>query len=521
MITLNIGSVLHGERATYRIEKVLGHGSFGITYMAKAFTVRKGAYGQELVEVSRPKAIKEFFMKEINGRDQSGSVTSISVGSLSYHYALQFQKEAKNLFGMNHPNIVKAIDFIRQNNTFYYVMDYVEGENLNDYIKTHQVSEREAENMIREVVKALLYMHDVKHILHLDLKPGNIMRRASDGHIFLIDFGLSKHFSEDGQPETSTTVGVGTPGYAPIEQANQKASHLFRPTLDVYALGATLFKLLTGQTPPTADVMLADAGLLDAEMQKRGVSQKLRKVVAHAMKLNPNVRTQNVRQFLAELNVSDNLLQPKKCVVRIEGVNNPALIHNISISVRNQPVTIQTDGTFFLAPQDAMKPQNIFPSYKGNDYYVNSYALDAQGILHVRLSPRSNFEKKANNNHKRFSFKRFCWRVLASLVAIFNAVLLLSMTAFMIMAMSKGKLDVAVFIFALVLSAVFVIYTLKANKSFKWYKNVYIIGQIVLLVFFGAAVGSASEIDADSAFMFPPIIAAGASAVIAFFKRWW
>lgn len=96
-------------------------------------------------------------------------------------------------------------------------------------------------------------MHEKKHMLHLDLKPGNIMRRESDGHIFLIDFGLSKHYSEDGIPETSTNVGLGTAGYAPIEQANSKNGNKFRETLDVYALGATFFKLLTGQTPPSAD----------------------------------------------------------------------------------------------------------------------------------------------------------------------------------------------------------------------------------------------------------------------------
>lgn len=179
--TLNIGQELHSDTLTYRIESVLGQGSFGITYKAKAFTVIKGKFGEELVETNTPKAIKEFFMKEVNEREESGSITGMSEGGLSYNYAQKFKKEAENLASMNHPNIVKVIDFISANNTFYYVMDYIDGENLNEYLKHKKMSEKEATATIIEVAKALKYMHEKKHMLHLDLKPGNIMRRESDG----------------------------------------------------------------------------------------------------------------------------------------------------------------------------------------------------------------------------------------------------------------------------------------------------------------------------------------------------
>ena len=133
--TLNIGQELHSDTLIYRIESVLGQGSFGITYKAKAFTVIKGKFGEELVETNTPKAIKEFFMKEVNEREESGSITRMSEGGLTYNYAQKFKKEAENLASMNHPNIVKVIDFISANNTYYYVMDFIEGENLNDYLK--------------------------------------------------------------------------------------------------------------------------------------------------------------------------------------------------------------------------------------------------------------------------------------------------------------------------------------------------------------------------------------------------
>lgn len=295
--TLNIGQELRSENIIYRIESVLGQGSFGVTYKAKAYTIMRGRLGEELVEIKTPKAIKEFFMKDVNGRDVSGSVTGMTEDSLSYNYAVKFKKEAENLSGMNHPNIVKIIDFFSANGTYYYVMDYIEGENLNDYLKHHQMSEKEATSTIVEVAKALKYMHEEKKMLHLDLKPGNIMRRNSDGHIFLIDFGLSKHYNEEGIPETSTSVGLGTPGYAPIEQANIKNAKQFRATLDVYALGATFYKLLTGQTPPSADELVSDEDLIRNKLNEFGVREELVVIISSSMKSNVKLRIQTVADF--------------------------------------------------------------------------------------------------------------------------------------------------------------------------------------------------------------------------------
>lgn len=303
--TLKIGQELNSDSIVYRIESVLGQGSFGITYKAKALTLMKGKFGEELVETNTPKAIKEFFMKEVNIRDESGSINGLSEGSLSYNYAQKFKKEAENLASMNHPNIVKVIDFISANNTYYYVMDFIEGENLNDFLKHHKLNEKEATIIIKEVAKALKYMHEEKHMLHLDLKPGNIMRRKSDGHISLIDFGLSKHYCDNGVPETSTSVGLGTPGYAPIEQANSKNVKQFRETLDVYALGATFYKLLTGHTPPSADELVSDEELIGNELFKYGISEVLTTAITHSMTPSVKYRTKDVKEFLADLNANE------------------------------------------------------------------------------------------------------------------------------------------------------------------------------------------------------------------------
>lgn len=283
MQQLTPGTLLHG--GTYKIEKILGQGSFGITYLA------------EHTNLGKKVAIKEFFMKELNSRGEDGSITGMSDSSLSQNYCQKFKKEAINLSRLDHPNIVRVTDSFSENGTFYYVMDFIEGQNLNDYIKSHYIDEAEAVSIIKSVADALIYMHEEKHMLHLDLKPGNVMRRNSDGHVFLIDFGLSKHYSTDGQPETSTTIGLGTAGYAPIEQGNQAKNGEFRPTIDVYALGATFYKLLTRETPPPASDLVSDDELLENKLREKGVSDNLIKVVTEAMCPNVRKRTQSVREF--------------------------------------------------------------------------------------------------------------------------------------------------------------------------------------------------------------------------------
>ena len=167
------------------------------------------------------------------------------------------------------------------------------------------MSEKEATGTIVEVAKALRYMHEEKHMLHLDLKPGNIMRRNSDGHLFLIDFGLSKHYREDGVPETSTSVGLGTPGYAPIEQANIKTVKQFKRTLDIYSLGATFYKLLTGNIPPSADELVSDKDIIQEELKKITDNEIIVSTIINAMSPSIKERTQTVSAFLSNLRGED------------------------------------------------------------------------------------------------------------------------------------------------------------------------------------------------------------------------
>ena len=136
-------------------------------------------------------------------------------------------------------------------------------------------------------------------MLHLDVKPANVMM-ADEKTAILIDFGLSKQYDQNGQPESSTTVGSGTPGYAPIEQANHREGKDFPVQMDVYALGATMLKMLTGQRPPEASDIL-NFGFPKKELKQKHVPQPIIGVVEKAMKPQRNLRFQTMEQMMTAL----------------------------------------------------------------------------------------------------------------------------------------------------------------------------------------------------------------------------
>ena len=301
-MNLQEGATLRGGK--YRIVKELGSGTFGITYLATMKVEVQGPLGK--MEVPASVCIKEFFISKRNSRGSDSHSVIGTDGEDWEEYRKRFRKEAENLTKLDHPNIVKVLDVFDENNTTYFVMQYVEGENLNNYLKrSHPLNESEAVDIIKAVGEALQYMHD-RRILHLDLKPGNIMR-SKDGKIYLIDFGLSKQFTDDGNQATSLEFGKGTKGYAPIEQdAEELKEGEFAPTLDVYALGAVLFKLLTGNTPPLALVVLRD-GLSTVQLKEFNRSQYLIDVITKAMAPMKRDRCQSVGEFLKYLETGDEL----------------------------------------------------------------------------------------------------------------------------------------------------------------------------------------------------------------------
>ena len=295
MAALKIGSKL--QTGKYEITKVLGSGNFGITYLASTKIPVKGQLGQ--MDVTINVAVKEFFMKDLNNRTSDETTVEGSRNTMVSNYRQKFRKEAENLAKLHHPNIVKVIEVFDENNTTYYVMEYIAGGSLDEYIKQKgHLPEKEALAYTIEIGGALSYMHK-NRMVHLDLKPKNMMRNQN-GNLFLIDFGLSKQYDDNGEPESSTSIGLGTPGYAPLEQANYKQDGNLPVTLDVYALGASLYKMLTGKTPPDSSTILNE-GLPLSLLKQAGVSEGTISVVEKAMSPIRKERYQTVAAMSAAI----------------------------------------------------------------------------------------------------------------------------------------------------------------------------------------------------------------------------
>lgn len=285
MQQLSAGATLQGGK--YIIERVLGQGGFGITYLAIHSFLEKHV------------AIKEFFPKDFCERN--GDTSHITLGNANTSELVaklkeKFLKEAKNISKLNHPNIVAIHDIFEENGTAYYLMDFIEGVSLNDKIKSFgAMSEPDALEYIRAVGAAIAYMH-TKSMNHLDIKPANIMLRESDDTPILIDFGLAKQYDSTGEQTSTTPVGISH-GYAPVEQYRPGGVSTFTPQTDVYALGATLFALLSGTTPPHYSDILED-GLPELPSS---VSQETITAIEKAMETKKTKRTSTIEEFLTML----------------------------------------------------------------------------------------------------------------------------------------------------------------------------------------------------------------------------
>lgn len=260
-------------------------------------------------------AIKEFFVKDFCNRDEETG--SISVGTQSKTALVErlmrkFIDEAVALSRMNHPHIVRVSDVFAENNSAYYVMDYIDGCSLDEKVKQRgRLPEHEALSYIRQAAEALDYVHS-QNRLHLDIKPGNIMVDSS-GQVILIDFGVSKQYDSVEGENTSTLLGK-TPGYAPIEQMGNSVQQ-FTPATDIYALGATLYKLLSGNTPPESTVIIND-GIPELDDM---ISQQTRDAVYKSMEFRRSDRPQAIKDFLALLS---NEAVEEKGNARVDNSNN-------------------------------------------------------------------------------------------------------------------------------------------------------------------------------------------------------
>ena len=274
----------------YRIERVLGSGGFGITYLARDTHLDKAV------------AIKEYLPNEFAVRHADGTVgPKSSADAGNYRWGLErFLEEAQVLAGFDHPHINRVHRRLEAHGTAYLVLEYISGETLSARLRrTKVLPPEEAWRLFREMLSGLEVVHRQGYV-HRDIKPGNIMLRG-DGSSVLLDFGAARQLV--GQRSKSVT-SLLTPGYAPIEQYDSKAEDV-GPWSDFYALGVTVYRCVTGVNEGAlleASVRMlcltrgeAEKDLRPAEeMARGGYDRRLLRAIDECMKVDGRERPRDV-----------------------------------------------------------------------------------------------------------------------------------------------------------------------------------------------------------------------------------
>lgn len=279
----------------YRIEHLLGQGGFGITYLA------------EQVSLSRKVAIKELFIggegQAINDRRGNQVVVTNSANQASFNQQKEkFKKEALRLANLSHPNLAKVHEFFEENGTAYIVMDYIDGMSLGAKLRREgPLSESLVLDYLKQILAALEVAHK-QNIWHLDIKPENIMVDRY-GRVYLIDFGASKHIEQNSTLTTSLALAY-TRGYCPPELADltygsqndlMQALKEIGPWTDIYALGATMYNLLTDSIPPSSNRLYKEGR--NAFSFPSNVSSSTQDLIVWMMKPDREDRPQSINEI--------------------------------------------------------------------------------------------------------------------------------------------------------------------------------------------------------------------------------
>ncbi|MCW5773185.1 MAG: protein kinase [Rhodospirillaceae bacterium] len=271
----------------YRIEKVLGAGGFGITYLAHE------------IAINRKVAIKEYLPAGIaaRGRDDV-TVHPLSTGDReNFQWGLdRFRKEAQTLVTFRHNNIVTVYRYFEANGTAFLVMAYEDGESLSKILeRAGTLSETEVNEILGPLLSGLEHVHKVG-FLHRDIKPGNIYIRR-DGSPVLLDFGAARQ-AMGGRSQSLTSIVSA--GYAPFEQYTTRGNQ--GPWTDIYAFGGVLYRCVTGERPPDSPDRIRNDPYVPAVQAAAGkYSEALLRAIDTALEVDEAKRPQTVAEWRAML----------------------------------------------------------------------------------------------------------------------------------------------------------------------------------------------------------------------------
>ncbi|MBE6900196.1 MAG: serine/threonine protein kinase [Ruminococcaceae bacterium] len=295
---LKCGTVLQGK---YLVGKVLGEGGFGITYL-----------GYNLI-LQEKVAIKEFYPHGFVGREITYGLTVEAFdGKEAFVNKSKdaFIKEAKTMSNLNRVNgIVEMRDVFSENQSVYIVMEYVEGQTLKDYVKQNgnKLPMSTVLKLLEPVMDALEQVH-AHNLIHRDISPDNIMV-GPDGRVTLLDLGAARQISADGGH--SLTVNVKH-GYAPMEQYQTHGEQ--GPWTDIYALCATIYRLITGKVPPSAADRALDDGLIRPSVLGTDITEEQEKVLLKGLAVRSAERYLNIFElheaFIKAANKTDEKTVP-------------------------------------------------------------------------------------------------------------------------------------------------------------------------------------------------------------------
>jgi serine/threonine-protein kinase len=277
---LQPGTVL---RERYKIIESVKSGGMGAVYEA-----------EDLRLEGRRCAIKEILLDP--GMDETARAQAQE----------QFHREASILARLDHPNLPKVSDYFSDSDHDFLVMDFVPGRDLKDIMDearraSHFLEERDVLNWVTQLMDALDYLHTQEPpVVHRDIKPGNI-KLTPDGRIKLVDFGLVKVLSPGDDRTITVLQGRGTAAYTPLEQYGGDVGHTDVRS-DIYSLGATLYHLLTHQSPTDAKqrFLHPEAQAAPTELNPR-ISSRVEQAILHALALHPTDRPSSIATFRAEL----------------------------------------------------------------------------------------------------------------------------------------------------------------------------------------------------------------------------
>lgn len=388
------------QNGKYRITHVIGQGGFGITYKGVWYTEVKGALGTVQTEV--PICIKEYFFKDYCYREAESfavKVHSETGRALFDKFKEKLIKEAKILSEVHHPHIVNVLEVFEENDTAYIAMEFIPGCSLKYMMDREGVlPEAKVLRYVRQIGEALQFVHE-KNILHLDIKPSNILIDSS-GKARLIDFGVSKRYDIE-QQETSTTMLTLSKGFASIEQYDNEGTQSFSPCPDIYSLGATMYNLLTGKIP-TESILRATRPLLNPTELNENISPKTEAAIIKAMQIIPANRFQTVSEMMAALDfpmeeeILANGLQEAK---ELQETDETTVLHPNSQLLQNENDEDRTvvNGEEIVPPDRKKKRKGLLISVvitifacigsavallvQGNKEVPETQEMPAQGIV--------------------------------------------------------------------------------------------------------------------------------------------